>query len=875
MADNVFRVDGLVVNDYANSGPGSSLHVNMGVDAIREFSVLTNNYSAEYGRGSSGVINAINKSGTNDFHGSAYYFHRNAAFDARNFFDAATVPPFRRHQYGGALGGRIKKDKSFFFTNYETLTELKAQSTSFDTLTANARLGNLTSGPVTVDPRIKPYLAIYPLPNGPITGDVGKFLAPSIRLGDEKFVMLKMDHYFSTNTTLNGSYMFDDTTVSSPDQYIGKLKTAPSRRQNGVLSLQHIFSPTLINNTRVGITRTWAGNEIDGKAFNPLLEDLSLGFIPGRTVGGFTVGGLTGGALFGGIGASGYNLFGYTAPQLYNDLAWTKGRHSMRMGFAIERVHDNLDERNRPNGLWTFGSISNLLRVIPDQFSAQFPGTDAVRGQRNSIIAGYFQDDYRIRPNLTINLGVRYEVSTVIKEVQGKIGNLRNLTDPRVTTGNPLYNNPTFKNFAPRIGFAWDPFRDGKTAIRGGVGMFDIIPLPYLFVFLFPRTAPFFIEGTVNSSPSTGNILGAAFPKGGFPLLTLPTAQAIHTEFNPSRAYKMQWNLNIQRQLSRSLALTAGYVGSSGVHLANSIYDNNQVTPDRVQFVNNHYVFPIPTAASPLIKTNPNYGQIRSLDWRGHSSYHSLQVNLVQRPTKGLNYQVAYTFSKSLDNGTAATADNESLNSLGSPYAYCLRCNRGRSDFDLTQNLVMNFLYDVPVAAAVKSHSVANAILGGWQLGGIYVRQSGGLFNLKIPTDRAFTGNSVVAQSQGGQRGDWLAAAPGCSNPTTGDVARYVKTECFAFPAPGVLGNLGRNNFRMPVFRNLDFSVFKNQNVWGERLKAQFRVETFNLMNNTNLTGQTYSVFQGNGLLSPTAGTPLFPTVNTSRQIQLGLRLIF
>jgi hypothetical protein len=596
-----------------------------------------------------------------------------------------------------------------------------------------------------------------------------------------------------------------------------------------------------------------------------------LGFLPGANVGQIQVGGLGSGALWGGVGAAGYNLFGYTAPQFYDDLSWTKGRHSMRVGFGFERVHDNLDERNRPLGLWTFGSIRNLLTNVPDQFSSQFIGTDTVRGQRNSIVAGYFQDDFRIRPNLTLNLGVRYEIDTVLKEVQGKIGNLRNLTDPKVTTGDPFYHNPTLKNFAPRIGFAWDPFRDGKTAIRGGIGMFDIIPLPYLFVFLFPRTAPFFLQGTINAPQLTG----ADFPKGAFPLLTPSTSQAIHTEFDPHRSYKAQWNLNIQRQLSRNMALTVGYIGSVGVRLANSIYDNNQVTPDRVQIINNHYVFPIPTATQPIVKTNSNYGQIRSLDWRGHSAYHSLQTNLVQRPMKGLSYQLAYTFSKSIDNGTAATADNESLNSVGGPWAYCLACNRGRSDFDLTQNFVMNFLYDVPITAAMKSHAVANAIFGGWQLGGIYTRQSGGLFNLKIPTDRAFTGNLIVAAAQGGQRPEWLATNPGCSNPTTGDIGHYIKTECFGFPAPGVLGNLGRNIFRMPVFRNLDFSVFKNQNVWRERVKAQFRVETFNLLNNTNLTGQTYSIFQGNGALSPTAGTPLFPTQNTSRQIQFGLRLLF
>lgn len=871
MTENVFRIDGLVVNDYANSGPGSSLHVNMGVDAIREFSVLTNNYSAEYGRGSSGVVNAITKSGTNQFHGSAYYFHRNSALDARNFFDLATIAPFRRHQYGGAVGGPIRKDKTFFFTNYEALTELKGQSASTDTLSANAHNGLICSDSkctsltqVNVDQRIKPYLALYPIPNGSPNGDTGKFNFASTRLGDEKYVIGKIDHYFSATTTLSGSYSYDNTSVISPDNFNEKLTTTPARRQNVVLNLQHLFSPSLINNTRIGVTRTYAGNNIDCCVKLAGLNDLSLSFVPGQPVGAFNTGGLAG--QFGGIGQSGLNLFGYTAPQAYDDLSWTKGRHSIRTGFAFERVDDNLAEFNRPNGLWQFGSIKDMLLVNPVQFSADLPSTDGVRGQRNSIVAGYLQDDFRMRSNLTINLGVRYEMDTVVKEVNGKIANLRNITDAQVSTGNPYYNNPTFKNFAPRIGFAWDPFKDGKTAIRGGVGMFDIIPLPYIFVSIIPRSTPYYIQGTIQNPPSS------AFPGGGVSLFNPKTSQATHVEFNPARSYKGQWNMNIQRQLTRSLALTVGYVGSVGVHLTHTIYDANQVPPSLVTVVNSHFVFP---TTGPIQKINPNFGQIRSTEWNGHSTYHSLQTNLVQRLTKGLSYQVAYTWSKSIDNGTNTSSDNESLNSVGQPWAFCPQCNKGPSDFDLTHNLVINFQYDVPVPASWKSHALTNTILGGWQLGGIYTRQTGGLFNLKIPTDQARTGNSIVGASQGGQRPDWLATAPGCADPTTGNIGQYLKTECFIFPAPGVLGNLGRDVFRMPWFRDLDFSVFKNQNLRGEKLKMQFRAEMFNILNNTNLTPQLITLFNGSGGLNKAAGTPAFPTANSSRQIQFGLRLLF
>jgi len=874
IVENVFRIDGLVVNDYANAGPGSSLHVNMGVDAIREFSILTNNYSAEYGRGASGVINAITKSGTNDFHGAGYYFHRNSALDARNFFDGPNIAPFRRHQFGGAIGGPIRKDKTFFFSNYEALTEAKGLSFSSDTLSPNARNGILTSGTVNVDPRIKPYLQLYPLPNAAITGDTGKFNFDAVRLGDEKYVIGKMDHYFSSATTLNGHYSYDDTTVTAPSPYNQKLTGALSRRQNVVLSLQHIFSPTLINNSRVGVTRTWAGNELDCCVKLPLLDDLALSFVPGVPVGTFNTTGLRNG--FGGVGQGGLNKFFYTAPQFYNDLSWTRGRHSIRTGFAFERVLDNLDERNRPNGLWTFPSIAAMLRVQPTQFSAQFPGTDGIRGLRNSIFGGYIQDDYRIRPNFTINLGVRYDMATVIKEVNGKIANLRYITDATVTTGDPYYNNATLKNFAPRAGFSWDPFKDGRTAIRGGVGMFDIIPLPHIFVSIVPRSAPYYKEGSVSDSAATP--LAPAFPGQALRLLSASTIQGTHIEFNPRRSYRAQWNLNIQRQLTGSMALTVGYVGAAGVHLTHTIYDNDQVPPSLVKVVDSHFVFPVPAPGERIQRINPNFGQIRTTDWSGHSSYHALQMNLVQRLSKGLTYQIAYTWSKSIDDGTNTTSDNENLNTVGQPWAFCQRCNRGPSDFDIPHNFVVNFQYDVPVPASVKSHALANTILGGWQVGGIYTRQTGGAYNVKITTDRAFTGNSVVGAGQGGQRPDYLGHLPGCSpaEVTTGDINHLIKTSCFSFPAPGVLGNLGRNLFHMPVFRDLDFSVFKNQNLRGEQLKMQLRVEMFNVLNNTNLTAQTFTnTFTGTGALVESFGTPTAPTYNQSRQIQLGLRLLF
>src|SRR5207244_2022684 len=353
---NVFRVDGLVVNDHGNDSPGSALGVNMGVDAIREFSVLTNAYSAEYGRSAGGVVNAISKSGSNAYHGTVFEFLRNSAMDARNFFDLAKVPPFRRNQFGGSLGGPVRRDKLFFFGNYEGPRQFLSRSIVSQTLSDNARQGLICANPpactttrqITISPGLKPYLPLWPQPNGPVQGDSGQFLKGGGQDGNEDYFTGRIDYQLSANTSVSGSYTFDRATRLTPDAFVLKLTGTHTRNNRVIVTLQHSFTPTLLNTVRAGVNRSVEISGQDYSPASPIMNDLSLGWVPGRTFGSFTVVGLNSAS---GFGASAGDSYWYTSPQVSDDLGWLKGRHNVRAGFSLEAIRHNPYSPSSPNGV--------------------------------------------------------------------------------------------------------------------------------------------------------------------------------------------------------------------------------------------------------------------------------------------------------------------------------------------------------------------------------------------------------------------------------------------------------------------------------------------------------------------------------------------
>jgi hypothetical protein len=901
---NNYRLDGVSINDYANGAPGSVLGGDLGVDAIGEFSVLTSNYSAEYGRTSGGVINAITRSGTNQFHGGVYEFLRNSALDARNYFDRANIPPFRRNQFGADAGGPILKGKVFVFGDYEGVRQSKG-ITKVDTVPSdNARGGSLCSAPdttpacspttVTVDTSVQKYLPFWPAPNAGIkagsNGDLGIFTFPQQQVVTENFGTARVDGKISEKDSLAVTYLGDITPTSLPSDLNVVLINTNTNRQIGTLEETHTFSPSLVNSARIGYSRDAVVNFSGVSAINPLAMDPSLGAVPGHNAAEVSVSGLA--PLIGGVGSASNSLYTWNSFQEYDDAFWTHGTHSIKFGGGVERMQLYTLHAQDPGGIFSFGNLSKFLTNQPKRFSG-FLTPPNIRGLRQTLFGLYVQDDWRARPNLTINLGLRWEMVTVPTEVHGKLSNLIHITDPTPHVGSPLYSNPTLHNFDPRVGFAWDPFHNGKTAVRGGFGMFDNLPLPYVFV----RAGgfPFEVIGNaVNLAPLsfyTGAVANLA--PGGNPTINI-------IEQNPHRSYAMQWNLTVQRELAPNLTAVVGYAGSVGEHLPVGSDDADTVIPTNTP---QGYLFPNPVNSGTTI--NPNFGDISATFFAGHSSYHALELGVQKKMSHGVQFQGAFTWSKNIDNGSSITYGNGFTNSISSLPYFNLNLVRGVSDFNIGRTLVISATWQVP---SPKSFSgPAKWITNGWELGAIYKANDGVPFTATFGTDGDPSGTNssdpwaFPNRLTGNKCGTLI-------NP--GDPNNYIKTECFAVPTapnaaffnaapplgcdpsfgslnptdPNYLwcfnlrGNAGRNILSGPGLSNLDFSVFKNNYVTriSETFNVQFRAEFFNVLNHANfsvpITPDNTDIFDSTGSATGVTGL-LTSTTTTAREIQFALKV--
>jgi len=912
---NNYRIDGISVNDYANGGPGSVEGSTLGVEAVQEFSVLTSNYSAEYGRTSGGVVNAITKSGTNSFHGDAYEFLRNSALDARNYFDSATIPQFRRNQFGTSLGGSIRKDHTFFFGDYEGLRESQGISTLVNVPSQAVRNGILCSipqpgvcstqqvtgafhpDPVTgIDKAVLPFLSLWRLPNAGLlgNGDTGIYVFNGGHVTSENLGIGRLDHRFSDKDSVFGSYQFDTATATQPDTVNNVRHGNTTRRVYVAIEETHIFEPQLVNSVRFGFNRSLFTSEGVG-AINPLAADPSFGESPGADNPMIDVPGLT--SVPPGLNQLDLSRSFQNSFQGYDDVFLTKGIHSLKLGFAVERIQLNAFAP-APSGEFPFNTLLDFLTNHPTGLSAAVPSVPFPHfGFRSTLFGGYVQDDVRLRPSLTINLGLRYEMTTVPIEVRGKLSALRRPTDSTPHIGNGLFQNPTLRNFEPRVGFAWDPFGNGKTSVRGGFGMFDVVPLPYLLGNFPTNAAPFTEQGAVNNLPV------GSFPTEAFNILATQGSSGVglripYIQPNPKRNYVMQWNLNVQREIAPDTTAMVAYVGSRGVHEVFRADDINTVLP--LQISAPPYVWPAPglgtCPANPAYcQLSPTVGQMDDMSWNTNDTFFDgLEVQLVKRMSRGFEVQGSYTWGRAIDGGGGSTSSDAFLNAIPTLFYFLPRYRRAAADFNVAQNLVINYVWDIPTPDSL--HGPAAWAARGWQLGGIFEIRSGLPFTPLIGGDPLGLLNTAPFAYPERLRG---AGCGSLVNP--GNVSNYVKLQCFALPVstpaiaaqcvpfepggPGNpvlagtcsnrLGNGGRDEIYGPGLVNVDFSLIKNSQI-KENLKLEFRAEFFNVFNHSNFASpiNNSTFFSQDG--SPVGGAGSIDQTSTAnREIQFALKLIF
>ena len=895
--ENIFLLNGI---EYTGSSqlsntPGGVSGQLLGVDAVREFNLLTDNYSAEYGKRAGAQVNVVTQSGGNAVHGSAFEFIRNNKLDARNFFDRGSTPAFRRNQFGGSLGGPIKMNKLFLFGNYEGFRERLSVTNVTVVPNNQARLGLVPNAagvyaPVAnLDARMLPYMQLWPDVNGPQllangieTGTALSFNNPR-RQVREDFGTTRGDYNIGSKDTFTSSYTIDDgnSIVPAADPLFG----SGVKLRAHVLSLQetHIVSPRILNTFRAGFSR--AGFNFDAVEFQKF--PASLSFVSGAQVGGFVIGGGNTTTGLAAITAGGSNnaanvlnrrnLFTFA-----DTVSVTSGRHQLSVGAWFQRMQDNENSASRRLGQATFASLTTFLQGTVTNFQV-VPNPTTV-GFRSMFGAWFVDDTIRLRRNLTMEIGLRHEFTNGWNEVAGRAGNWIPdangvlITEPR--TGNSAFTqNNAKKLFAPRMSLAWDPFGNGKTAIRAGYGMY--YTLIDNLAFLLNSIPPY-----NGSATYTGNLFSFLPITSGVqprPACS-PTVPQPCTTFAPQGVQSdaqtpalQNWNFSIEQQLSANTTLRVAYIGSHGYHGLLSL-DPNTVP---AQVCSTASCVTGGTGATRGAVTlgqqfipvglRPNQYLSGGFFWttQGNSSYNGLQVELTRRLARGFQFRGNFTWSKNLDMNSALTGAQSNNQAQMLMDRSNLRRDWGPSALDARAQSTMSFHYDMPFGPGQRwmhaSNGAMSKVVGGWQLNSITTLLSGFPFTPLVGANRSANGDTRNPDRPNFNpdfKGDIILGQP----------TRWFYPNAFLLPNVGTFGNVGRGVLRGPGLATVDFSVNKNTRI-SERFNLQFRGEFFNLLNRANFGVPNTTVFSGTSF-NASAGL-ITATTTSSRQIQGSLKLMF
>ncbi len=853
---NVYLLDGTLMNDFTNSPAGSAAGTTLGTETVREFRVEANAYGAEFGRSPGGQINVITKSGTNDFHGSAYEFHRNDALDARNYFDPEEKPDFRRDQFGLTLGGPLRRDRTFFFVGYEGLRERLGRTISTVVPNEAARDGVLPAPgggtvAVPVSPSVRPYLDEFPLPNGAeLGGGLAAYRFPFTQTIDQDFFQGRIDQNLGGHDQLFLRYTYDRAEQYLPTDFPQFPRTFVSRNHFATAEYRHVFSSRTLGTLRLGYSRTRIGQEVEANTSQPLPA-----FVPGReSLGAIDIGGVP---RFGPQVSADVSLR-QDVLAFHGDLLHTRGRHALEAGVLVERYQSNEDNPTFSRGIHAFANLEGFLRGRSLRFIGLTPEGDLERKWPFTLFGVYAQDEVRLAERLTLTAGLRYEYATLPRDEGDRDVNMKDLFAPEVTVG-PLYENPTGKNLSPRLGFAWDVFGDGRTSLRGGYGLyFNTMSHQNLIV-------------TVTNPPATPRpvIPNPTFPVPDFSRLGALSIRPIQYDIELPRIHV--WNLGLQRELPARVVMTLGYAGARGRNL----WRNGDVNVPVPQTLPDGTLFHPATAARP----NASFSAIELKTSDGRSWYDALIVELRRASTRGLGFQSSYTFSRNIDTTQASTFFSDATNGTVSwfPEAGQPDYNKGLADYHAKHNWVFNVTYELPIAR--EGRGLAGALLGGWQIAAIGQVKSGPPLTLFVQSNRS---RSRWSPSLGpGQGFDRPSLAPGRTPESAilGTPEQWFDPTAFVLQPAGTYGNLGRGALVGPGLAVLDFALSKR--IRWERLGpaglVELRLEAFNVLNHTNFGVPSLQAFAGttDGEAPLSTLGRVRATATSSRQIQVGARVRF
>ena len=865
---NSFLLDGTNINDQGNGTPGGAAGTNLGVDTIREFKTFTNSFKAEYGHSSGSVTSAITRSGTNGFHGTAFEFIRNSAFDARNYFDVGSrTPPFKRNQFGGVLGGPIKKDKTFFFGGYEGLRQGQ-ETTQFATVpTALARQGVLptaagatTTVKVPVNTAILPFLNLYPLPNGRNFGDgTAQFLSAPNVITNEDNAMVRVDHQLNSKTGIFGRYTYDNDNVNAPQSIPTEFVLTASRRQYATLQAATVLSVKAVNNFRFAYNRTHSTFD---ETFVPN-PGPQVSFIPGEPFGSLGVG--SSGAVFSitslGVAKNDFK-WAYNIFEWGDDFSYAAGKHSFKIGADIQRLQDNTATPNALFGVYTFATLSTFLQGQPSQLQASSPlGVTPLFGIRQSLYAFYGQDDYAVNSRLTLNLGLRWEATTDPYDANGQMAILPSPLATATVVSNHFFAI-TKKNFEPRLGIAWQLDASGKTVLRAAGGIYHNQFFPWAYAQAISQ-APFFGGLKLNNPP---------FPNGY-------TVLKPNTSVNPKVMTPVektpvtdQYNVSIQRQISASTVIQVAYVGNHANHLLISEEEDTPIPT----FINGDVSQPFYPFNAP--RRNPTFNGIQVLSTTANSVYNAGTIMLRRQLSSGLQGQISYTYSAAMDEASSTTSSDQTRDPAEALNSWDPKQDWGLADFNARHAVVGNFTYILPFRVDSK---VLGNVVNGWTVNGIVTFTSGLPFSVldstAVSRDQASSFAERPNLNPGFSPNPIHGTSAGCSGfpvgSPLGGPTNWYDPCAFSLPAAGRYGNVGRNTVIGPGVADVVTSLEKTFKLH-EEANVTFRAEMFNIFNHPNFGLPNTAAIAANGQANPSAGVITY-TATSSRQIQFGLRFNF